>query len=143
MPRLSRIAVRVALVHLVLGFTVGALLLAAKGGAPVPGVLWRLRAAHVEWLVVGWTVELAMGVAFWILPRFRVPPLRGDERPARLALALLNVGVWLVAAGTALGAPVGLAQMGRIAELGAAAAFAVHAWPRVRPPGAGRQAAGS
>jgi hypothetical protein len=40
-----------------------------------------------------------MGVAFWILPRFRTWAERGDERPAFLASLLLNLGVIVAAVG--------------------------------------------
>jgi hypothetical protein len=138
MPTLSRLFVRAALAYLALGFTLGGLLLAAKAW-PLPGWTWRLLPAHVEFLLVGWTLQLALGVAFWILPRFAAPgprgraappPSRGDERPAWLAYVLLNAGVWAVGAAPWAGAPLALA--GRSAELAGAAAFAVHAWPRVK-----------
>ena len=67
MPTLSRVAVRLALVSLVLGAAIGAALLAAPtlGGQPP----WRLLPLHVELLLFGWLVQLTMGVAYWILPR--------------------------------------------------------------------------
>lgn len=49
--------------------------------------------------------------------------------------ALLNAGIAAVMIGTWAGlAPVSLG--GRIAEASAAVAFALHAWPRIKPPGA-------
>ncbi len=133
MPRLSVWMVRAALLHLAVGFAIGALLLAQRG-APIHPAVALLRPAHAELLLLGWTVQLAMGVAFWILPRFRAGPERGDERPALLAFLLLNLGVIAAAIGgvTGLGP---LALGGRCAEGLAAAAFAAHAWPRVKPFG--------
>jgi hypothetical protein len=129
-PRLSRWFVRASLVYLCLGFTLGALLLANKG-MPLHPLLWRVLPAHVEFLLLGWTVSLAMGVAFWILPRFGGS--RGDEKPAWAAFALFNAGVILAGLAPALGWPAPAALMGRALEAAGAAAFAVHAWPRVRP----------
>jgi heme/copper-type cytochrome/quinol oxidase subunit 1 len=131
-PRLSVWMIRTALVHLATGFALGALLLAQRGVAMDP-LIPRLRPAHAELLLLGWSVQLAMGVAFWILPRFRSGAERGSERPAWLAYIVLNLGVVcsaLSGTGFVWG---GLQQLGRCAEAVAAAAFAVHAWPRVKP----------
>jgi hypothetical protein len=130
-PRLSVWMIRAALIHLAAGFAIGALLLAHRG-VPLHHAVPLLRPAHAEVLLLGWTMQLAMGVAFWILPRFRTGPERGDERPALLALLLLNLGVLAAAAGGISGLdPLSLG--GRIAQGLAAAAFAIHAWPRVKP----------
>lgn len=128
MPRLSAWAVRAALLYLLLGFTFGALLLANKGQPFWPAV-WQLLPAHVEFLVLGWTGQLALGVAYWILPRYPGGS-RGNERLAGAALVLLNIGV-LLAALQGLGA--GLFAAGRVCQLGAGLLFAAHAWGRVRP----------
>lgn len=132
MPRLSVWAVRASFVYLLLGFTIGGVLLLAKG-LPLPSAVWRLLPMHVEFLVFGWIVQLALGVAFWIFPRFRYEPRRGNVPAAWTALALLNLGVWLAGIGPVVRAPTVVPLLGRLAEAGAAAAFAVHAWPRVRP----------
>ncbi|HRW04708.1 MAG TPA: hypothetical protein P5121_06425 [Caldilineaceae bacterium] len=134
MPRLTIWMVRVALCHLFLGFTIGALLLAHKG-IPFAPWLWRLLPAHMEFLLLGWTLQLAMGVAFWILPRFYT--VRPRAWLAWSALILLNVGVMLVALAPLLPTPllspiVPLTLLGRGAEMMAVVAFALHAWPRVK-----------
>lgn len=130
MPPLARWLVRVSFLHLALGATAGALLLTAKAGV-LPRGLFRLLPGHLELLLVGWPVPLAMGVAYWILPRL---PQGGRGRPAAAvaSLALLVSGVWLAVAGAAPGTPAGLLVAGRLAEAAAAATFAWHAWPRVR-----------
>lgn len=134
MPRLSVWMVRTALVHLAVGFLIGALLLVQQA-IDLSLLIPRLKPAHAEVLLTGWTVQLAMGVAFWILPRFRSGAERGDERPAWLAYVLLNAGVVSVAVSGAGLAWAGLQFPGRCAEGVAAALFAVHAWPRVKPFG--------
>lgn len=125
MPRVSAWLLRASLVHLVLGFTVGALLLAEKGLTFAPSV-WRLRAAHIEVLLFGWVVQLVLGVALWIFPRSRLSGsgAGGDSLPWS-AFLLLNVGVAAVAGGLELG--------GRIAELAAVGAVAAGLWRRARP----------
>jgi hypothetical protein len=132
MPRLSQLFVRTALVYLLLGFTFGALMLANKG-LPLHPALWRLLPAHIEFLLIGWTLQLALGVAFWILPRFWEGAPRGNEVGAQLAYVLLNLGVWLVALGALLAAPAAISFLGRTAELAAVVAFGAHIWPRIIP----------
>jgi hypothetical protein len=129
-PRLSVWFVRAALLYLALGFTLGMLLLANKGVLISP-IIWQLLPAHIEFLLIGWTVQLALGVAYWILPRWQTQ--RGDVRPAYLAFALLNVGIWCVVLTPWLGLPGWMLTAGRACEAIAAAAFALHAWPRVKP----------
>jgi hypothetical protein len=132
MPRLSVLFIRAALTYLAVGFTFGGLMLFHKGIALHPA-LWRLLPAHIEFVLFGWTVQLAMGVGFWILPRFSRGPERGDERPAWAAFVLLNAGVLLVGLGSLWDASGWLFVIGRVAEVAAAMAFTVHAWPRVKP----------
>ena len=134
MPRLSVWMVRAALLHLGLGFTLGALVLAHKG-LPYASVIWSLLPLHIECVLIGWTLQLALGVAFWILPRFLHGPPRGDERPVLLTFGLLNVGVLLVGLSQAGGLHATWPLVGRALEGLAAALFAWHAWPRVKAYG--------
>jgi hypothetical protein len=125
--------IRTGLVHLGLGFSVGALLLFHKG-VPLAAALWRMLPLHIELVLVGWTVQLGMGVAFWILPRWGTA--RGNEALAWLAYGLLNAGVLSAGLGQWLGGPAAVPGLGRGLELLAALAFALHAWPRVKALGA-------
>jgi hypothetical protein len=134
-PRLSVWFVRTALAHLMAGFTLGALLLINKG-LPLHPALWRLLPAHIELLLLGWTLNLALGVAYWILPRFKLGAPRGPEGPVWAAYALLNAGVGLVCAASFASAGGGLLLLGRGAETVAAGLFAWHALPRLKPHGA-------
>jgi hypothetical protein len=130
MPRLSQWLARTALLYLLLGFTVGALLLAHKGVPFYPN-LWRWLPAHMEFLLIGWTVQLTMGVAFWILPRYWQPPQRPQAAFAWPAYALLNLGIWLVVAGTTLGLGRWLLLAGRLVESAAVLFFALSFWRRI------------
>ena len=78
MPHLSRLFMRAALVYLGFGFTLGALLLANKG-IPFAPFVWGLLPAHIEFLLLGWFLQLAFGVAYWILPRLGRASGRGKE----------------------------------------------------------------
>ncbi len=128
MPRLSALAVRAALLHLMAGFTLGGLLLTHKG-QPFWHSAWLSLPPHIEFLLLGWMAQLALGVAFWILPRYPGGS-RGNEKVAAAAIVLLNLGVILAACQAF--AP-GLLLAGRVCELAAGILFALHAWGRVRP----------
>jgi hypothetical protein len=134
MPRVSIWLIRGALLNLLAGFSLGALLLVAKG-MPLPAGLWHWLPLHFELLLVGWLVQLVMGVAYWIFPRFGMTPAaRGREGLAWLALGLLNCGVWASCAGVLSGRP-GLSVVGRVAEMLAAVTMALNVWARTRASG--------
>jgi hypothetical protein len=128
MPRISVWLVRCALLHLMGGFTLGALLLMSKGEAWMP-VLMPLRPLHVEMLLVGWMVQLAFGVGSWILPYGR-----GVDNDWRLyaALGCINAGVALMGCSILWPDVTWLPPLARSAEIGAAGLFGWHIWPRVR-----------
>ena len=137
MPFLSTFFVRAALLYLALGFSVGGLLLINKG-FPLAAWIWQLLPAHFEFLIWGWLLNLTMGVAFWILPRFAAHPKRGNEGIAWAAFWLLNAGIWLVVSDSLITLPQNaqLLLTGRVLQAISAAAFALHAWPRVKAAGA-------
>jgi cbb3-type cytochrome oxidase subunit 1 len=131
MPRLSVWFIRASLVYLVLGFTFGGLILFQKGIPFLPS-LWRLLPAHIEFLLFGWTVQLVMGMAFWILPRFSKSPVRGNEKLAWGAFVLINAGVLALALSGLCANSSWLSLLGRLAEALGVLLFAAHAWPRVK-----------
>ena len=133
MNRASVLLVRLALLQLVAGSTLGALMLAGKALAPLARTLaWR--PLHQEMLLVGWLLQLVFGVAYGILPRLPGQPRDSHPGRALACAALLNAGVAAAAVGIQLGL-VRLAVGGRVAELLAALLFASIAWARVRPYG--------
>ena len=90
---------------------------------------------HFELLLIGWLVQLVMGVAYWIFPRFGMTrAARGREGLAWLALGLLNCGVWASCAGLLSGRSA-LSVVGRSAEVLAAAMMALNVWARTRASG--------
>lgn len=131
MPRLSVLMIRAALLYLGTGFLFGGLLLFNKG-IPFEGSVWRLLSVHVELLVFGWMMQLVMGMAFWIAPRFSAEPRYGRVALARFAFVLLNVGTCLSAAGQWSGSA-SLHLIGRVALLSAGMAFLFHLFPRIKP----------
>ena len=131
MPRLSVWAVRLSLLYLMLGFTLGALMLANKG-VPFAPWAWNLLPEHIDILLFGFVIQLALGVGYWILPRYRSGS-RGNERVVLGALVLLNLGIWLVAAAAWFHLPPSWLVMGRLAEAAAAVLFGSQVWRRIRP----------
>ncbi len=129
MPRLSVWFVRASLIYLLAGITLGALMLAEKGVAFDPSVVLLLP-IHVEFLLVGWLIQLAFGVAFWILPRFGTGAPRGNERLVWASFVLVNLGILLAA--SQLWLPPAL-LVGRMAEVAAIVLFILGAWRRVKP----------
>ena len=134
MPELSAWFVRISLMHLWLGISFGALILANKGFPFAPWV-WTLLPAHMDILLLGWLVQFGMGVAFWILPRFTHGAARGDERWSQLALVLLNFGILVSITPGFLALPE-LAVWGRSIEFLAVSAFAFGNWRRIKASGA-------
>ncbi len=101
-------------------------------GVPLHSSWWRLWPVHVEFVLIGWTLQLAMAVAHWILPRLRRQQRYGNQVLAWMTFGLLNIGVLVVAAGSWFTALSRLLVVGRIVELTAAFVFTIYIWPRVR-----------
>ena len=134
MPRLSQYFVKSALLCLAVGFTVGGLILASKATPIISGLVWLWFPAHITLLLNGWLVQLAIGVAFWILPRMAGSD-RGRIRWAWASFFALQTGLILATASMlemwwqpirVLFAP------GVAFQAVAMLLFIVHAWPRVR-----------
>ncbi len=131
MPRLSAWSVRLAMLYLLLGFTFGALMLANKG-IPFADWLWRLLPAHMDILLFGFVIQLAIGFAFWILPRYRGGS-RGNENVVWVAVVLLNLGIWTITIAGSFNFSGLWMVTGRVLEGVAAILFVVQVWKRIRP----------
>ncbi len=130
MPRLSSWFVRASLVYLALGFSVGAVLLTNKA-LGVSSLIWNLLPIHSELLLAGWLIQLAVGVAYWILPRLPGSAPRGKPWLTWLAFVMLNIGVLLVIIGSV--SPLdSLILLARLLELAGAVAFVVASWQRIK-----------
>jgi hypothetical protein len=117
--------------YLLLGLTLGSLLLANKGASWAPWI-WNLLPAHMEFLLLGWMAQLAMGVAFWILPRFGSGQPRGNEHVMYIAFLAWNLGVWMVAAQPYVEIT-WLAFSGRALEALSGLLFLFASWQRIKP----------
>lgn len=132
MPLISRIMLRAALLWLAAGATLGAMIMAAKAG-DLPGWLLLMRGAHAHLLLLGWTVQFAIGTAIWILPRLDAAGGRGGLRIAWLGALALNLGVAGATLATTGWAREALAPLAGALELLGCALLGRHLWGRVRP----------
>lgn len=132
MPRLSRFFIRASLLYLVLGFTFGALILANKGILFAP-LIWVLLPAHIEFVILGWLTQLALGVSFWILPRLGSQAPRGDERWSWATFVLVNFGILASALSPWINFP-WLVFLARALQAVGFLAFAAGNWQRIYPP---------
>lgn len=130
MPRISVWMIRAALLHLGVGFTLGALLLWHKG-APFAPTIWRWLLPHVEMLLLGWMLQLAMGVAAWILPRFSQEPRYGNIALAWGAFISLNAGV--IATSLSYAYLPDRLLAGRLLILAAGGLYGLFIWRRIKP----------
>jgi hypothetical protein len=126
-PPLAVLFVRTSLVWLVAGATLGGAILWSKV-SPIP-FAWQFLTAHIHLLTWGWLLQLTLGVAYWILPRF------GTERPrpwlAVAAYALLNAALAITIIASLLPVTWPGVLVGAL-QLLALFAFALHTFPRVR-----------
>jgi hypothetical protein len=97
MPPLARTFVKVAFVYFIVAFLLGALVILERW----LGFSRWLRTVHlgqVHLLMVGWITQLAIGIAYWMFPRFlkqQNPHPRGSDSLAWFVLIALNVGLVL------------------------------------------------
>lgn len=93
MDRFSIFAVKTSFIWMIVGIGMGSLMLVDH---LVPGD-WRawFLPTHGHILFVGWFVQFVIGIAFWLLPRKRLPelPLGYGEHKAFIALSMLNLGL--------------------------------------------------
>lgn len=135
MPLITRVAIRLALLHLLLGLGAWATLPVAAKATDLP----VLAASPAVWhlLAVGWLTQLILGVAFWLFPTHKEEPKRGNEKVAWTGIVALNLGLVLR---VVFEPAFELAPTGVSAGLGASAilqvvavlAWLVVLWPRVR-----------
>lgn len=148
MDRLSSLMLRASFVWLLAGVIVGAAMLTDR---LLPGH-WRvwMGPTHGHVLFVGWFVQFAVGVAYWLLPRRRPPdrPLGYAERPALAAVAALNAGLLLRVAGEpferaghASDLTLALLTASAALQVAAVATFVAQLWGRVGSRAARRPAA--
>jgi hypothetical protein len=132
--------VRGALVWLLAGILVGAAMVIDR---EIPGQ-WRawFMPSHIHMLFVGWFLQFALGIAYWLLPRKRSPdrPLGYNEPLALGAMFALNTGHLnrvtfepIERAGHASDATFAALSVAAALQVAAVAVFVSQLWSRVGP----------
>jgi hypothetical protein len=96
MPPLARTFVKASFVYFVAALLLGALMVLDRLG--IGDWLRSTYLSQVHLLVVGWISQLAIGVAYWMFPRFlkeQNPLPRGADGLAWAVVICLNVGLVL------------------------------------------------
>jgi hypothetical protein len=97
MPRLARTFVKAAFIYFIASFLLGALM-ALDHWLSFSRWLKVVYLSQLHLLVVGWISQLAIGVAYWIFPRFRKEQdsrRRGSDALTWAVLICLNGGLLL------------------------------------------------
>lgn len=155
MPTTTRIFVKMSIIHLAIGATLGAILFIHRWlplGAGVP----ILRTSHVQLVIAGWLTQFIMGIGWWLFPplaphqrmresgKRRGQALRGSEVLFWMTFATLNAGillralfepmyVWTQVAGYRV-----LASVSGVFLAVAAVTFVVNVWQRIQQLGPGK-----
>lgn len=95
MDPFTRLMGKTSLIYLLAGFVLGGVLMIGEAtGASWTGA-WGVVHAHI--LFVGWFVQFAVGIGYWLLPRRKTPekPYGYNEAVAYTGYGLLNAGLVL------------------------------------------------
>jgi len=141
MPPIARTFVKAAFLYFLAAFLLGALMMLDRW-LDFSRWLGALTMSQLHLLVVGWITQLAIGVAYWMFPRFlkeQDPRPRGSDALAWFVLASLNAGLllrfaiepfYLMDAKPWLAALMALAG---VLQALSACAFGWIIWGRIRP----------
>ena len=139
MPPIARAFVKTAFLYLITAFVLGALMLLDRW-LTFSRWLRVLYLSQLHLLVVGWMTQLALGIAYWMFPRYlRSPRPRGSDRLAWTVYGCLNVGLllrflcepfYLMGARPWLAA---LLALSGVLQAAAVIAFGLLIWGRIRP----------
>jgi hypothetical protein len=137
MPALTRWAIKIAMVYLIVGLVGGALYW-ANVQWNFAQVLSILNPTYLHMLVVGWLTQLIFGVIYWMFPIISKDNMRGNPTLAWSVLILFNSGLilrmicepWRSLNANDLNG-IGLV-LSAILQVCAAYLFIVVCWPRVR-----------
>lgn len=138
MDRFTIVMVKASLAWMLAGFVIGGLMLVDR---VMPGD-WRswLQPTHGHMLFVGWFVQFAVGIAYWLLPRKRRPelPVGYRETPAFIGWGMLNAGLLLRLIGEPMertgndGAlSITILALSAILQVAAVIVFISQLWPRI------------
>ena len=130
MPAPSRWMIRCALCYLLIGVAIGGFILTSKV-YPSLAWSWTLLPIHIEFAIFGWIIQLTMGTAYWILPRFLERSARGTPKAAKVMVATLNTGILMNSITYLELLPQWGTVVGRFLEITAVVLFVTLHWGRV------------
>jgi len=129
MPTPSRWMIKASMLYMLAGFAIGALILISKV-YPEYSSVWSLFSVHIEVSIFGWIIQLTMGTAYWILPRYLKTKSRGNPRLALAMVGMLNFGILINVASYLNILPPSATIVGRLLEVGAVVLFIALHWNR-------------
>ncbi|MCC6802965.1 MAG: cbb3-type cytochrome c oxidase subunit I [Anaerolineae bacterium] len=94
MPLLSRTFIKTGLAYFVVGLMVGVLYL-GRDTFRLPSQFGLLYPVYIHLLMVGWVMQLILGVVYWMFPKQSKERPRGSETLGWTVFWLLNVGLIL------------------------------------------------
>ena len=98
MPRESVFMIRSALLYLLIAVAAGSVLYLENRLTAVEIGAGSLFVIHVYSAMYGWFLQMVMGAAFWIFPKYLEQPTRGNPYWIRSAIAGLTIGIPMVMA---------------------------------------------
>lgn len=129
MPAASRWMIRLSLLYLLAGMVMGALLLLQKAWQLHPAV-WMLLPLHIEVTITGWIIQLTMGTAYWMLPRYLEGPPRAAPGWSALMVVFLNAGIICILADALWQPALPLRAAGRALQVISVGMFVLLHWGR-------------
>ncbi len=140
MPKLSQLALKAAMVYLVLG-ALGAAAYWINVMWPYWAPISAISPTYLHLIVVGWLTQLVMAVMYWMFPVISKQHPRGSPALAWMALICLNAGLlirmvfepWRALQPTPLNGYALVASA--VLQVGAAVLFVLVSWGRVRERG--------
>ena len=130
LPLISRIMIRSAFIYLLLGVTLGAMMMIQKA-YPFWSGIWMFREVHIEMLLFGWIIQFTLGTAYWMLPKLLEAPIRGNELLAWLMAISLNFGILVMIVSPFVSVIPFFSATGRVLQLIAILLFVTLHWRRV------------
>lgn len=137
MPLLSRTFIKAGLIYFVVGLAAGVLLV-AQPILKLPSVLGLIYPVYIHLLMVGWVMQLIMGVVYWMFPKYSKAQPRRSEKLGWVVFGLLNAGLVL----RALGEPLNTVRpelhigwvlvISAVLQLLAGWGFVINTWSRVK-----------
>lgn len=137
MPLLSRTFIKAGLIYFIIGLFAG-VLTAAQPVLKLPSALGAIYPVYIHLLMVGWVMQLIIGVVYWMFPKYSKEQPRRSEKLGWAVFALLNTGLIMRAIGEPLNTLRPDLHLGwvlaisAVLQLLAGWCFVINTWSRVK-----------